>query len=310
LYVVFANFNTVDFSAATLAPAKYQVLIAKSTDGGATFGPLQKVSNYFELPDCFTYQGKDAGRTCVPEKGASTNSIFRATNYPAGGVNPHDPKQVVVSIGSYINQDSQESNSCVPTGTDPNSAGGLYTGVKTAGACNNKILVAVSNNGGATFNGTTTDVRKMPVASSGRREAVTDQWFQWLDFTRSGRVAIGYYDRQYGDDETTGFSDQSVAGADDLPSEFDVTRVTSSSMPPPTQFSGLFWGDYGSLATVGEAAQDMWSDTRSVDLFICPGTAAPDVPPALCTASASNAARANDQDIFTARVKVPGGGAD
>jgi hypothetical protein len=38
LYVVWSNYNTVDFNAAgALPPAKYQVLIVKSTDGGATF---------------------------------------------------------------------------------------------------------------------------------------------------------------------------------------------------------------------------------------------------------------------------------
>ena len=62
------------------------------------------------------------------------------------------------------------------------------------------------------------------------------------------------------------------------------------------------------VAAVGDAAEDVWSDTRSIDLFICPGTAAPGVPPALCTGSATNAARANDQDIFSARTNVPGGG--
>ncbi len=310
LYVVWANYNSVNLNAKPpLAPAKYQVLIAKSTDGGATFSAPQKVSDYYELPDCATYQGgADPGRACVPEKGTTTNSIFRATNYPVGGVNPRDPRQVVVSLASYINADSRESNGCVPTGTDPISTGGLYTGVKTAGACNNKVVISVSNNGGATFKGTTTDVREMPVASSGQREAVSDQWFQWLDFSQSGRAIVGYYDRQYGDDEATGFSDQSVAGADDLPSEFDVTRVSTSSMPPPTEFGGVFWGDYGSVAAVGDAAEAVWSDTRSIDLFICPGTAAPGVPPALCTGSATNAARANDQDIFSARTNVPGGG--
>src|SRR5207244_7680819 len=49
LYVVWSNFNTVDFGATALPPAKYQVLIAKSTDGGTTFGALQKVSDYYEL---------------------------------------------------------------------------------------------------------------------------------------------------------------------------------------------------------------------------------------------------------------------
>jgi hypothetical protein len=309
LYVVWANYNTVPLNdKPPLPPAKYQVLIAKSTDGGATFGPVQKAASYFELPDCATYQaGGDAGRACIPEKGSTHNSIFRAANYPVGAVNPRNSQQVVVSIASYINRDSRESNGCIPTGTDPISTGGLYTGVKTAGACNNKILISVSNNGGATFTGTTDDVRGLPVASSGRAEAVSDQWFQWMDFTKSGRLAVGYYDRQYGNDEMTGFSDQSVAGADDLPSEFEVTRVTSASMPPPTQFGGTFWGDYGSLATVEDRAVDVWSDTRSLDLFICPGTGVPGTPPQLCAGSATNAARANDQDIFTAGVKVPGG---
>jgi len=307
LYVVWSNYNTVDFNAIPpLPPAKYQVLIVKSTDGGATFSAAQKVTDYYELPDCPTYQaGKDPGRACVPEKGPTHNSIFRAANYPAGGVNPQNSKQLIVSIGSYINRNSKESNGCVPTGTDPGSTGGLYTGVKTAGACNNKIVVSTSSNAGASFNGTTTDVRKMPTASTGR-QAVSDQWFQWLDLTRSGKVAIAYYDRQFGDDETTGFSDQSVAGTDDLlSSDYGVTRVSSSSMPPPTQFSGVFWGDYNAVATVGDSALPLWSDTRSVDLFICPGTAVTGVPPQLCTASASNAARANDEDIFVARVAIP-----
>jgi hypothetical protein len=150
----------------------------------------------------------------------------------------------------------------------------------------------------------------MPTVSNAR-QATSDQWFQWLDFTRGGRVAVGYYDRQYGDDETTGFSDQSVAGADDLSGgEFSVTRATSASMPAPTQFGGVFWGDYGALATAGDTALPLWSDTRGVDLFVCPGTAVPGKPPALCTGSASNAARANDQDIFVARVTVPGGDGD
>jgi hypothetical protein len=312
LYVVWSNYNTVDFNAKPPLPAaKYQVLIVKSADGGATFAAPQKVADYYELPDCPTYQGgKDPGRACVPEKGPTQNSFFRAVNYPSGGVNPQNPKQVIVSIGSYINHGSKESNGCIPTGTDPGSTGGLYTGVKTAGACNNKIVISTSTNGGATFNGAKTDVRAMPTASNAR-QATSDQWFQWLDFTHGGRVAVGYYDRQYGDDETTGFSDQSVAGADDLTGgEFGVTRVTSASMPAPTQFGGVFWGDYGALATAGDSALPLWSDTRGVDLFVCPGTAVPGKPPSLCTRSASNAARANDQDIFVARVAVPGGGGD
>ena len=80
LYVTWSNFN----NAVTGTDNRNQVLLARSTDGGATFGAPVKVSDYYDLPDCDTYQGDgaDPGRACVPEKGTSTNSVFRATNYP------------------------------------------------------------------------------------------------------------------------------------------------------------------------------------------------------------------------------------
>ena len=58
-----------------------------------------------------------------------------------------------MTFGSYINKDSNETNGCAPTGfaSDGNPT---YTGVKTAGACANKILLSVSTNGGASFSGT------------------------------------------------------------------------------------------------------------------------------------------------------------
>ena len=76
-----------------------------------TFSAPVKVSDYYDLPDCDTYQGDgaDPGRACVPEKGSSTKSVFRATNYPSGQVNPKNPNLVTVTFGSYINPDSNES---------------------------------------------------------------------------------------------------------------------------------------------------------------------------------------------------------
>ena len=129
------------------------------------------MGNYNDLPDCATYQGgQDAGRACVPEKGTAQNSVFRATNYPAGGVNPRKPRQVVVTYGSYINRDSNESNGCAPAGFSAFGTN-LYTGVKTPGACNNKIIFSVSGNGGASFTGTTVDQRLMPVVNTAPRQA-------------------------------------------------------------------------------------------------------------------------------------------
>ena len=111
LYVVWDNFNLTgvrpgegddegggDSARSNAAPQgvdnRSQVLLAKSTDGGNTFSAPVKVADYYDLPDCATYQdGQDPGRACVPEKGETANSIFRATNYPSGAVNPRDPKR-------------------------------------------------------------------------------------------------------------------------------------------------------------------------------------------------------------------------
>jgi hypothetical protein len=298
LYVVWSNYNTVDFSVKHPGPARYQVLMAKSKDGGATFSAPQRVASYYELPDCPTYQaGQDPGRACVPEKGPTSNSIFRAAQYPSGAVNPTNPKQVDVSVGSYINQRSKEANGCIPTGSDPVSNGGLYDGVKTPGACNNGIVLSTSNDAGASFTGAATDPRDLTVLKQDRGQRTSDQWFQWLDFFRDGRLAVSYYDRQYGSDETTGFSDFSLTTSGEL-SSFDTQRVTTGSSPPPTQFGGVFWGDYTGLAAL-DRAYPLWSDTRGKDLFVCPGTAVPGTPPRLCGLQDPQGP-ANDQDIFTA----------
>jgi hypothetical protein len=305
LYVIYSNFN----NAATFGTGpdnRNQILLSKSVDGGNTFtGPI-KVADYYDLPDCATYQGgHDFGRACVPEKGSTNNSIFRATNYGSGEVNPTNPSQVVVTFGSYINKHSNESNGCTPAGFSPTTGQNLFTGVK--GPCNNDILVSVSNNGGAAFTGTTTDPRALPTATNDPGQATTDQFWQWIAFTKNGKLATSYYDRQYGTDQTTGYSDISLSGSGDTPAYavWNVQRVTSSSMPFPTQFpegggsaGGTFYGDYAGL-TADTQAHPFWSDTRNPDLFACPGT-----PPAVCGGT-SVGVPLNDQDAYTANNAVP-----
>ncbi len=295
LYVAYDNFNTVP-ELTSKSDNHYQVLLSKSTDGGNTFSAPVLVANYNDLPDCATYQGgQDNGRSCVPEKGSSESSVFRATNYPSGGVDPTNPSDVVVTFGSYIDNDSNTSNGCVPTGFSA-TLNPTYTGVKTAGACNNKILESVSTNSGASFNGTVTDPTTVPIVSSAPGQKLTDQWWQWSAFTRNGKLAVSYYDRQYGNDETTGFMDFSLSGSSDL-TNFGVRRVTSASMPSPTEFPDAvgnsnsdFFGDYSGLSAVDDA-HPLWMDTRSPDLALCPGTAAPGVPPKVCTFTGPNGVR-------------------
>jgi hypothetical protein len=306
LYVAYNNFNN---PLSSNTDNHNQVLLVRSTDGGQTFSAPVKVANYYDLPDCATYQGgQDPGRACVPEKGPAQNSVFRASNYPSGAVNPANPKQVAVTFGSYINRDSNESNGCVPAGISSTTGQDLYTGVKTPGACNNKIVLSVSADGGATFTGTSTDPRKLPVVTTAQRQARTDQWFQWTSFSPAGTLVSSYYDRQYGADETTGTMDVSVSASRGL-AVYLVRRATSSSMPLPTQFpdtqgNSLFFGDYSGL-TAEFGAHPLWMDTRDPDLFVCPGTGAPGVPPALCGATEPNGLLANDQNIFTTVLPAP-----
>jgi hypothetical protein len=303
LYVAFNNYN----NAVAGDDNRNQVLLAKSTDGGATFSTPVKVTDFYDLPDCATYQGDDAGRGCVPEKGSSTTSVFRANEYPSGAVNPKNANQVAVTEGSYINQHSNESNGCVPTGFSPFGIN-TYTGVKTPGACNNDILLSVSSNGGASFSGGSTDPRTETTVNQDPAQATTDQFWQWAAFTKDGKLAVDYYDRQYGNDETTGYSDFTLSGSKDLV-KFASKRVTSS-MPPPTQFysakGGVFYGDYIWLDTAGNDALPIWSDTRDPELFLCPGTATgPGNPPALCTGTEDNGLLANDENSYMARMPVP-----
>jgi hypothetical protein len=298
---------TVPLACGAQCENRNQVLLAKSTDGGNTFSAPVKVADFYELPDCLTYQGKNPGRACVPEKAPTTNSYFRATNYPSGAVNPTNPNQVIVTIGSYVNKYSNETrpNPCIPAGVNPSTGNNLYVGVKTPGACNNKILLSVSNNGGGSFTGTTTNVRQLATVNQARGQIGTDQWFQWAAFAPSGKLAVSYYDRQYGDDETTGYSDFSLSGSSDL-ARFGVARATTAASPPPTQFAGVFWGDYTGLTAPG-LAHPIWGDTRNPELVRCPGSGTPGNPPQTCTTTASNASRANDEDVFMRAMPIPTG---
>ncbi|MFL6239495.1 MAG: sialidase family protein [Actinomycetes bacterium] len=298
LYVVYSNYN----NQTTGNDNRNQVLLSTSTDGGQSFGKPVRVSWFYDLPDCATYTGQDAGRGCVPTK-SEQNSYFRAVNYPSGAADPKDPKHVVVTFGSYINRHSNESDGCVPAGFSDFFLN-VFEGVTTPGACNNDIVLSTSNNGGASFTGANHDVRDLPVVTTTAAQGNTDQFWEWSTYTPSGRFVTTYYDRQYGNDENTGYSGITLSSSPDLHSWTQVA-VTGSQMPPPTQFSGLFYGDYIGLTATDSTAYPIWSDTRDPDLFLCPGTGTPGNPPAVCEGSAPNAPRANDQNTYTALIGLP-----
>ena len=204
-------------AAAAPADNRNQMLLSKSTDGGNTFSAPVKVSDYYDLPDCATYQdGKDPGRACVPEKGATSNSYFRAANYPSGAVDPTNPNKVVVTFGSYINRHSNEANGCVPTGFSRRRTQPLHRREGPGRLQQRHPGQRLDRQGRHVHR----DDHRPAAAADGhapipaRRR--TDQLWQWIDFTPTGKLATSYYDRQYGNDETTGYSDVSLSGSKDL----------------------------------------------------------------------------------------------
>lgn len=286
LYVVFANYNnTVSGN-----DNRNQILMATSGDGGRSFSAPVKVTDFYDLPDCVTYTGQNAGRACVPVKTGSTApqrqpSVFRAANYPTAVVDPEDGDRLLVYVGSYINRFSRESNGCVPNGF-AGDGNNTFLGVVTPGACSNHILVSRSDDGGRHFSGQATDPRDLPVVGSGGH---ADQFWQWASSFADGTPVVSFYDRRYGDDEVDGFSDITVVMGD------EERRVTSSSMPPPTEFAnryghGQFLGDYSGLTVAADTVLPFWTDTRDPGVTSCPGDVR-----RLC-------ALGNDQDVFTSVV--------
>jgi hypothetical protein len=76
-------------------------------------------------------------------------------------------------------------------------------------------------------------------------------------------------------------------------------------MPPASQFSGQFFGDYSGLSAA-DVAHPFWMDTRDPELFVCRDSAGRVTnPPSVCTASAANADVANDENVYTRRLSIP-----
>ena len=280
VYVVWSNFN----NAVSGNENRNQILITRSTDGGATFSPVSKATDYYDVPDCLTYTGRDAGRGCVPNKSTTQfNSVFRVANYPTGAVDPSNPRRVVVHVASYISRNSNEGTGCAPQGLSPTTFLNLYSGVLTK-ACHNQIIESESTDGGRTFSGQTSDPRALPVV--GRQRTIADEFFQSTAASPRAGIVVSYYDRQYGDDDVTGFNDVSVSAGR------NTVRASSVSSPPETQFAGTFFGDYTRMAVSGTTAYPSWSDTRFPGVTTCPGS-----PRTLCQLG-------QDEDIFTAVVEL------
>ena len=305
LYVAFANFNNV----VSGDDNRNQMLLVKSTDGGRSFGAPVKIGDYYDLPTATRTRGRariPAGHACR-RRVRRRNSVFRATNYPSGAVNPNDPSQVVVTYGSYINSTSNETNGCVPAGFGDDRHQRIRRGEDTGSVQQQDPDERVSERRGELHGRTgqpTRGPRRRSTSRPGGQLAVLA--VGGVQQRRQARgVLLRPPVRHQRDDWIARTS--RLSGSKDL-ATFGTKRVTSSSMPPPTQFSGQFFGDYTGLDAVDDA-HPLWMDTRDPDLFLCPGTGTPGHAPEVCTGTESGGYQtgmtANDEDVFTAGVAIP-----
>jgi hypothetical protein len=130
--------------------------------------------------------------------------------------------------------------------------------------CDNDVFYSFSTNGGATWSA---PFNVTPASKFGP----TAQWQAWGAVAPDGNTLwIGYYDRHYGNCETIGCNDITLAKIGN-PATASPTagyrRVTTSSMPnliPPNPQNG-FLGDYMWVAADAKGHPHVvWADTRGL----------------------------------------------
>ncbi len=148
--------------------------------------------------------------------------------------------------------------------TNPNCELGAAGG--GAPPCDHDVFYAFSTDGGATWS----DTRDITPRS---RFGENAQWQPWSEVTKDGsRLWVAYYDRHYGNCETTGCNDITAAQIRNPASNhpnYDYTRVTTASMPNLTPANNPvqagFLGDYMWVDTDSHGdAHVVWADTRPI----------------------------------------------
>jgi len=191
-------------------------------------GPLDPIS------------GCDFGRQCLPPNG------YRIDDFGNGALDPNfgDHGRLYFAWSDFRNGGSCASSLGLPVAPCTNY--------------NNDVFLATSDDGGSTWSQPT-----LVSNGAGTRAA---QWQQWLAVAPDGTVYVAYYDRGFGNCETTGCNDITLATSHDHGATFQHTRITTQSMPnltnvtTPTE-SG-FLGDYMFLAANDQGAYVIWADTR------------------------------------------------
>jgi hypothetical protein len=187
------------------------------------------------------------GRRCLPPNG------YRLDDFVEGSLSADNSGNLYFVWADFRNGAANcNPNGSAATATTP---------------CDNDVLYSYSTNGGATWSAATNLTPKS-------RFGPTAQWMPWSGVTPNGATLwVAYYDRSYGNCETTGCNDITLAGVN-RPATGSPTvsyhRITTSSMPnlvvANNPLQAGFLGDYMWLAVDAQGrANIVWADTRGLN---------------------------------------------
>jgi hypothetical protein len=183
-----------------------------------------------------------AGRQCIPPNG------YRVQDETYGSIS-------IDSAGRLYHVFSDARN----LGANCNPLGSAATATPP---CDTDVFYSYSTDGGATWS---TEIKLTPAGSA--------QWMPWGAVAADGKkLYVAYYDRSYGNCETTGCNDitmVSIGKPTTASPSFKYTRITTSSMPnlvvANNPIQAGFLGDYMWVSTDRKGNPlVVWGDTRGL----------------------------------------------
>ncbi|MBI5300943.1 MAG: exo-alpha-sialidase [Chloroflexi bacterium] len=244
IYVAFGNANTplvgVNQVLFVKCPAAANCALAASWSAPVKVGDL--IDNHPTGPSA---AGCPAGRQCLPPNG------YRVPEF--------------TSISTSVDKNSK----LFVSWSDFRNGGGTCTGSASTATppCDNDVFYSYSTNGGTTWSAPFNITPKSKFNASA-------QWQPWSAITPDGRTLYAaYYDRSYGNCETTGCNDITLARIKNPASpnpSVKYKRLTTGSMPNLTPANNPieagFLGDYMWVATDAKGKPYVvWADTRGLN---------------------------------------------